>query len=195
VSTLVLTLRPIPFRLLHKFHETMSSLPWIIRDDNGGKPPMWLTVFRQWLVRLQGIFDEEWKAGFLEKEGWTNNATAEGILAWKLSVQTGHSDHPVDVTQLPTNRLVDNEGIINPRAFYVYLSAWAWNDPLAYGSTAANLRPEPRNWVHIPEDKELKISKSYPIKYAEISYILKTSRDDEDGVNTGTGIIRLIANS
>ncbi len=76
---------------------------------------------------------------------------------------------------------MDNEGIINPRAFYVYLSAWAWNDPLAYGSTAANLKPEPKEWVHQADVKDLKIPKSFAIKYAEISYILKTSENDEKG--------------
>jgi len=165
-------------KLMHKFHETMSSLPWIIRDDNGGVTPMWLSVFRSWLSRLQSVFDKEWNLKYLHKEGWTENATADGILAWKLAVQTGHVDHPVDSTQLPRNRLVEG-GVINPRAFYVYLSAWAWNDPLAYGSTAANLKPEPRVWVHSPEDKDLKIPKSSPIKYTEISYLLRTSKDFE----------------
>jgi patched 1 protein len=80
---------------------------------------------------------------------------------------------------LPNNRLVNTEGDINPRAFYVYLTAWAWNDPLAYGSTAANLKPEPRDWVHSPEDKEMKIPKSSPIKYAEITYLLRTSQEGE----------------
>lgn len=88
-------------RLLHKFHETMSSLPWVIRDDNGGVPPMWLSVFRSWLLRLQAVLDKEWKLGFLHKEGWTERASADGILAWKLAVQTGHVDHPVDITQVP----------------------------------------------------------------------------------------------
>jgi len=88
--------------------------------------------------------------------------------------------------QLPTNRLVDYDGVINPRAFYVYLTAWAWNDPLAYGATAANLKPEPRNWIHTPEDKELKIPKSAPIKYAEIAYIFRTTSDENDSEDKGT---------
>jgi hypothetical protein len=86
----------------------MSGLPVVIRDDNGGKPPMWLSVFRQWLIRLQGVFDREWKQGFLHKEDWTANATADGILAWKLAVQTGHVDHPVDVTQVNGSRETDS---------------------------------------------------------------------------------------
>jgi hypothetical protein len=78
----------------------MSGLPWVIRDDNGGVPPMWLSVFRSWLQRLQTVFDTEWREKYLYKEGWTENATADGILAWKLAVQTGHVDHPVDITQV-----------------------------------------------------------------------------------------------
>lgn len=61
---------------------------------------MWLSVFRSWLLRLQGVFDKEWKLGYLHKEGWTDLASADGILAWKLAVQTGHVEHPVDITQV-----------------------------------------------------------------------------------------------
>jgi len=78
----------------------MSSLQWVIRDDNGAVPNMWLAVFREWLEKLQATFDREWTLGYLHKEGWTNNASADGILAFKLSVQTGHIDHPVDMTQV-----------------------------------------------------------------------------------------------
>lgn len=155
----------------------MSGLEWVVHDDNGGKPPMWLSVFRSWLLNLQDIFDVEWKLGFLHKESWTKNASADGILAWKLAVQTGHVDHPVDLTQLPNNRLVTSDGMINTKAFYVYLTAWAWNDPLAFGVTAANFQPYPREWVHFPEEKDLKIPKSLPIKFVEIPYVLRTSSD------------------
>lgn len=78
----------------------MSGLPWVIRDDNGAVAAMWLSVFRSWLLRLQEVFDDEWKRGFLNKDGWKEGASADGILAWKLAVQTGHVDHPVDVTQV-----------------------------------------------------------------------------------------------
>jgi patched 1 protein len=61
---------------------------------------MWLSVFRSWLLRLQDVFDKEWKLGFLNRDGWKEGASADGILAYKLVVQTGHVDHPVDVTQV-----------------------------------------------------------------------------------------------
>jgi patched 1 protein len=50
-------------------------------------------------------------------------------------------------------RLVDSEGIINPLAFYNYLSAWYANDALAYSASMANIHPQPREWTHEPADK------------------------------------------
>lgn len=69
-------------------------------------------------------------------------------------------------------KLVDGEGIINPKAFYNYLSAWASNDALAYGASQANLRPEPKPWYHAAEDFELKIPKSTPLIYTQLPFYL-----------------------
>jgi len=69
-------------------------------------------------------------------------------------------------------KLVDGEGIINPKAFYNYLSAWASNDALAYGASQANLRPEPKPWFHVAEDFELKIPKSAPLIYTQLPFYL-----------------------
>ena len=44
--------------------------------------------------------------------------------------------------------MVDSEGIINPSAFYYYLTAWVSNDALAYAATQADLRPFPHSeWI------------------------------------------------
>jgi len=69
-------------------------------------------------------------------------------------------------------KLVDGDGIINSKAFYNYLSAWASNDALAYGASQANLRPEPRPWYHAAEDFELKIPKSAPLIYTQLPFYL-----------------------
>lgn len=69
-------------------------------------------------------------------------------------------------------RLVDGEGIINPKAFYNYLSAWASNDAWAYGASQGNLHPEPRLWYHVAEDFELKIPKSAPLVYTQLPFYL-----------------------
>lgn len=52
---------------------------------------------------------------------------------------------------------MDSEGIINPKAFYNYLTAWKSNDALAYGASQADLRPEPRHWFHDVHDIDLKV--------------------------------------
>jgi hypothetical protein len=83
-------------------------------------------------------------------------------------------------------RLVDGEGIINPKAFYNYLSAWASNDALAYGASQANLHPEPRPWYHAAEDFELKIPKSAPLIYTQLPFYLH-------GLGDTQHITRLIA--
>lgn len=50
--------------------------------------------------------------------------------------------------QLTKHRLVNADGIINPKAFYIYLTAWVSNDPVAYAASQANIRPHPPEWIH-----------------------------------------------
>lgn len=121
---------------------------------------------------LQKAFDRDWKNGCITQERWYKNASDEGILAYKLLVQTGHVDNPIDKSLVTQVRLVDGEGVINPKAFYNYLSAWASNDALAYGASQANLRPEPKPWYHVASDFELKIPKSAPLIYAQLPFYL-----------------------
>lgn len=92
--------------------------------------------------------------------------------AFKLMVQTGHVDYPVDMTLLTKNRLVDSHGVINPSAFYNYLSAWCSNDAMAYSFSQASLVPVPKEWLHDPRDHGLRIPKSQPIVLARIPFYL-----------------------
>lgn len=134
---------------------------------------------------LQTAFDRDWKNGCITSEFWFKNASDEGILAYKLLVQTGHVDNPIDKSLVTQVRLVNNEGIINPKAFYNYLSAWASNDALAYGASQANLRPEPKEWFHAPSEVELKIPKSAPLVYTQLPFYLH-------GLSDTTKITKLI---
>ena len=43
---------------------------------------------------------------------------------------------------------MDADGIINPGPFYIYLTAWVSNDPVAYAASQANIRPHPPEWPH-----------------------------------------------
>lgn len=81
-------------------------------------------------------------------------------------------------------RLVDEKGIINPKAFYNYLTAWVTNDALAYSASEANFHPEPRQWINIVNDYELKIPKSQPLIYAQIPFYLNGMDSTEEITNT-----------
>nr|CAD7195037.1 unnamed protein product [Timema douglasi] len=151
-------------RLLYDYHEGFMRVPSVIKNDDGGLPDFWLSMFRDWLIGLQKAFDRDWSRGSITQERWFQNASDEGILGYKLLVQTGHVDNPIDKSLVKQVRLVDTEGIINPKAFYNYLSAWASNDALAYGASQANFRPEPRPWFHVASDFELKDEKGESTK-------------------------------
>ncbi|XP_052888591.1 protein patched isoform X2 [Anopheles moucheti] len=167
-------------KLLHEYHEAYVRVSHVIKNDNGGLPDFWLSLFRDWLINLQRAFDRDYREGRITQERWYTNASNDAILAYKLLVQTGHVDNPIDKSLVTQVRLVDSEGVINPEAFYNYLSAWAWNDVLAYGASQGNLRPEPREWFHTPSDFELKIPKSAPLTYTQLPFYLHGLSDTAD---------------
>lgn len=169
-------------RLLYEYHDAFMRVKNVIKNDDGGLPEFWLSLFRDWLKNLQLAFDKDYRNGCVTQERWYPNASDDTILAYKLLVQTGHVDNPIDKTLINQVRLVDSDGIINPRAFYNYLSAWATNDPLGYGSSQANLRPEPKEWTWTGEHDlyELKIPKSMPLTYAQMPFYLHKLTETED---------------
>ena len=158
--------------LLYDYHNAFVRVPSIIKDDDGGLPEFWLSLFRTWLTKLQGAFDEDLASGAIYEGGWHQNASEYGVLAYKLLVQTGHVDYPVDETLLLRNRLVDAHGTINPSAFYNYLSAWYGNDAMAYSFSQVNIVPTPKEWLHDARDADLRVPKSQPIAYAQIPFYL-----------------------
>eukprot|EP00096_Caligus_rogercresseyi_P013587 TRINITY_DN6219_c0_g1_i1.p1 TRINITY_DN6219_c0_g1~~TRINITY_DN6219_c0_g1_i1.p1 ORF type:complete len:865 (+),score=182.35 TRINITY_DN6219_c0_g1_i1:286-2595(+) len=160
-------------KVLYDYHNSFVRVPAILKDDNGGLPDFWLSLFRNWLVRLQTAFDNDVARGNINEQEWfSHNASDDGILAFKLLVQTGHVDFPVDMSLLPRNRLVDIHGMINPSGFYNYLTAWVSNDATAYSFSQANFVPSPKKWMHDPRDSDLRVPKSQPIAYAQIPFYL-----------------------
>lgn len=170
-------------KLLYEYHDQFVRIPNIIKNDNGGLTKFWLSLFRDWLIDLQDAFDKDYANGCISNEYWFKNASDEGKLAFKLLVQTGHVDNPIDKSLIRDvkngHRLVDKEGIINPKAFYNYLSAWATNDALAYGASQGNLKPQPKRWTHQPSDKDLIIPKSSPLIYTQLPFYLSGLIDTE----------------
>ena len=169
--------------LIYDYHNSFVSVSNIIKDDDGGLPEFWLSLFRSWLVKLQDAYDLDRDNGLIDDEGWSKEASDDAILAYKLLVQTGHVDYPVDKSLLRSTRLVE-DGIINPSAFYNYLSAWYSNDAMAYSYSQATLEPVPKQWFHDPLDYDLRIPKSKPIKYAQIPFLLNNLGDTNAMVTT-----------
>ena len=171
-------------QLIYDYHNSFVSVGNIIKDDDGGLPEFWLSLFRNWLLKLQEAYDQDKERGLIDDEGWTKEASDDAILAYKLLVQTGHVDYPVDKSLLRSARLVSGDGIINPAAFYNYLSAWYSNDAMAYSYSQATIEPVPKDWFHDPQDYDLKIPKSKPIRYAQIPFLLNNLGDTKAMVRT-----------
>ncbi len=64
-----------------------------------------------------------------------------------------------------TNRLVDDDGVINRKAFYNYVTAWTSNDAMAYSASQAAFHPVPMVW-YFDTDVELR-SESIPVKFSK----------------------------
>uniref|UniRef100_A0A672GCU2 SSD domain-containing protein n=1 Tax=Salarias fasciatus TaxID=181472 RepID=A0A672GCU2_SALFA len=166
--------------LLHQLHQRFHTVRYVLKEDNGQLPRMWLHYFRDWLQGLQQAFDKDWEAGRITYSNYRNGSD-DGVLAYKLLVQTGRRNKPFDINLLTRQRLVDADGIINPGAFYIYLTAWASNDPVAYAASQANIRPHPPYWLHdrtdsMPETR-LSIPAAEPIEYAQFPFYLNGLRE------------------
>ncbi|XP_049750812.1 protein patched homolog 1 isoform X3 [Elephas maximus indicus] len=171
--------------LLYDLHKSFSNVKYVMLEENKQLPKMWLHYFRDWLQGLQDAFDSDWETGKIMPNNYKNGSD-DGVLAYKLLVQTGSRDKPIDISQLTKQRLVDADGIINPSAFYIYLTAWVSNDPVAYAASQANIRPHRPEWVHdkadyMPETR-LRIPAAEPIEYAQFPFYLNGLRDTSDFV-------------
>ncbi|NWV25773.1 PTC1 protein, partial [Origma solitaria] len=171
--------------LLYELHRSFSNVTYVLLEEDRQLPKMWLHYFRDWLQGLQDAFDSDWEAGKITYNNYKNGSD-DAVLAYKLLVQTGNHAKPIDISQLTKQRLVDADGIINPNAFYIYLTAWVSNDPVAYAASQANIRPHRPEWVHdkadyMPETR-LRIPAAEPIEYAQFPFYLNGLRETSDFV-------------
>ncbi|NXF61750.1 PTC1 protein, partial [Ciccaba nigrolineata] len=171
--------------LLYELHRSFSNVTYVLLEEGRQLPKMWLHYFRDWLQGLQNAFDSDWETGKITYNNYKNGSD-DAVLAYKLLVQTGNRAKPIDISQLTKQRLVDADGIINPNAFYIYLTAWVSNDPVAYAASQANIRPHRPEWVHdkadyMPETR-LRIPAAEPIEYAQFPFYLNGLRETSDFV-------------
>ncbi|XP_063311035.1 protein patched homolog 1 isoform X2 [Pelobates fuscus] len=170
--------------LLYDLHKSFADVKYVLLEGDKQLPRMWLHYFRDWLQGLQDTFDHEWEAGKITYNNYRNGSD-DAVLAYKLLIQTGNSDKPFDISQLTKQRLVDADGIVHPNAFYIYLTAWVSNDPVAYAASQANIRPHPPEWVHdkadfMPDTKTIRAAE--PIEYAQFPFYLNGLRETSDFV-------------
>ncbi|CAH0562221.1 unnamed protein product [Brassicogethes aeneus] len=184
---LVTTELEYPFNqpLLYEYHSSLTNIPHVLKDSNGGLDmnDFWLSNFREFLTDLQYEFDKSRNTFSLNNEKWFSNATEKAVLAFKLLAQTGAVESPVDKSQIFNKRLVTNN-IIDPKAFYNYLSAWNSNDQISYTSSQANLVPKPFQYYSSKSDYDLKIPKSQPLVYAQMPFYLKNLKNTQDIIDT-----------
>ncbi|ENN76820.1 hypothetical protein D910_11966 [Dendroctonus ponderosae] len=170
--------------LLHEFHSSLSHVPQVLKDSNGGLAMnnFWLENFRDYLEDLQLEFDNSRNANCLNSEKWFSNATEKAVLAFKLMAQTGIVEFPVDKSQILKKRLV-YEGIIDSKAFYNYLSVWNSNDQMSYSNSQADLSPKPFQYYSSNAEYDLKIPRSPPLVRAQMPFYLKGLKSTGDIIN------------
>ncbi|XP_018320591.1 protein patched [Agrilus planipennis] len=168
---------PLNQPLLYEYHASLTKVPHVMKDSNGGlnMNDFWLANFRDFLLDLQQEFDVNRKNKCLNSEKWFPNATEKAVLAFKLLAQTGVVEFPVDKSQILNKRLVEGD-VIDPKAFYNYLSVWNSNDQMSYSSSQANLTPKPFQYYSTKTEYDLKIPKSQPLIYTQMPFYFKNLR-------------------
>ncbi|XP_053325363.1 protein patched homolog 2 [Spea bombifrons] len=167
---------------LYELHESFGSVKYVVREEGRDLPKMWLHYFQDWLRGLQTAFDKDWELGRITQDNY-RNGTEDGVLAYKLLIQTGSKKEPFNFNQLTSRRLVDQKGLIPEDAFYIYLTVWASNDPLGYAASQANFYPPPPEWIHDRYDttgENLRIPAAEPIEFAQFPFYLNGLRQTSD---------------
>ncbi|KAM8789444.1 protein patched homolog 2 isoform 2-T2 [Rhynchonycteris naso] len=161
-------------RALFDLHQRFSSLKAVLPPPAAQTPRTWLHYYRNWLQGIQAAFDQDWASGRITHHSY-RNGSEDGALAYKLLVQTGDAQEPLDFSQLTTRKLVDKEGLIPPELFYVGLTMWVNSDPLGLAASQANFYPPPPEWLHDKYDttgENLRIPAAQPLEFAQFPFLL-----------------------
>ncbi|XP_032103259.1 protein patched homolog 2 isoform X4 [Sapajus apella] len=162
-------------RALFDLHQRFSSLKAVLPPPATQAPRTWLHYYRNWLQGIQAAFDQDWASGRITRHSY-RNGSEDGALAYKLLIQTGDSQGPLDFGQLTTRKLVDREGLIPPELFYVGLTVWVSSDPLGLAASQANFYPPPPEWLHDKYDttgENLRIPPAQPLEFAQFPFLLR----------------------
>ncbi|KAB1269367.1 Protein patched-like protein 2 [Camelus dromedarius] len=161
-------------RALFDLHQRFSSLKAVLPPPATQAPRTWLHYYRNWLQGIQAAFDQDWASGHITRHSY-RNGSEDGALAYKLLIQTGDAQEPLDFSQLTTRKLVDKEGLIPPELFYIGLTVWVSSDPLGLAASQANFYPPPPEWLHDKYDttgENLRIPAAQPLEFAQFPFLL-----------------------
>nr|XP_012289907.1 protein patched homolog 2 isoform X4 [Aotus nancymaae] len=176
-------------RALFDLHQRFSSLKAVLPPPATQAPRTWLHYYRNWLQGIQAAFDQDWASGRITCHSY-RNGSEDGALAYKLLIQTGDSQEPLDFSQLTTRKLVDREGLIPPELFYVGLTVWVSSDPLGLAASQANFYPPPPEWLHDKYDttgENLRIPPAQPLEFAQFPFLLRGLQKTADFVEAIKG--------
>ncbi|KGL83055.1 Protein patched 1, partial [Tinamus guttatus] len=84
---------------LLSLHQAFSTVKYVVREGNHDLPKMWLHYFQDWLRGLQATFDRDWQAGRITHDSY-RNGSEDGVLAYKLLIQTGNKKEPFNFNQV-----------------------------------------------------------------------------------------------
>ncbi|XP_013013519.2 protein patched homolog 2 isoform X2 [Cavia porcellus] len=169
-------------RALFDLHQRFSSLKAVVPSPAAWVPRTWLHYYRNWLQGIQAAFDQDWASGRITRHS-CRNGSEDGALAYKLLIQTGNAQEPLDFSQLTTRKLVDKEGLIPPELFYVGLTVWVSSDPLGLAASQANFYPPPPEWLHDRFDttgENLLIPAAQPLEFAQFPFLLHGLQETAD---------------
>ncbi|KAM9691732.1 protein patched homolog 2 isoform 6-T6 [Dama dama] len=176
-------------RALFDLHQRFSSLKAVLPPPATQAPRTWLHYYRNWLQGIQAAFDQDWASGRITRHSY-RNGSEDGALAYKLLVQTGDAQEPLDFSQLTTRKLVDKEGLIPPELFYMGLTVWVSSDPLGLAASQANFYPPPPEWLHDKYDttgENLRIPAAQPLEFAQFPFLLHGLQKTADFVEAIEG--------
>ncbi|XP_070950183.1 protein patched homolog 2 isoform X3 [Macaca nemestrina] len=171
-------------RALFDLHQRFSSLKAVLPPPATQAPRTWLHYYRSWLQGIQAAFDQDWASGRITRHSY-RNGSEDGALAYKLLIQTGDAQEPLDFSQLTTRKLVDREGLIPPELFYMGLTVWVSSDPLGLAASQANFYPPPPEWLHDKYDttgENLRIPPAQPLEFAQFPFLLRGLQKTADFV-------------
>ncbi|CAH6790728.1 Ptch2 [Phodopus roborovskii] len=176
-------------RALFDLHQRFSTLKSVLPPPATQAPRTWLHYYRSWLQGIQAAFDQDWASGRITRYSY-RNGSEDGALAYKLLIQTGNSQEPLDFNQLTTRKLVDEEGLIPPELFYMGLTVWVSSDPLGLAASQANFYPPPPEWLHDKYDttgENLRIPAAQPLEFAQFPFLLHGLQKTADFVEAIQG--------